>query len=352
MKKYILTNRFYRRNTCEKNNNRKRNRNRLKVERRKDKYMRNKYILSIGILLFMDLFLNTKTYSQTFDFMEEETYYDRFRYNYQFSTGVNEIETFGIPTSTDEIVSPNLQGQNIRRNKDVSFAPVPYGVFSGDIPTAQTNPYIQPDLPTNIQKGISTLEERLNTIDDGMLRESTSLLNDEENFMEFYTVSAPSNNYMSITQEENLYQSTYQPQITSGNRVNIEPIFYNDGSIGILSIPSLNKEIRVWEGETETNMKLGVGHFSQTSAWDGNVGFAGHNRGSYGYFENVKNLKIGDRLKYETSYGIRNYKIILKERIQDDDYSYLNWSDENMVTLITCVENSPSERWVIQAMEV
>lgn len=53
-----------------------------------------------------------------------------------------------------------------------------------------------------------------------------------------------------------------------------------DGSIGTLKIPSLNINMKVWEGETNASMAKGLGHYSSTSGWDGNVGICGHNRGA------------------------------------------------------------------------
>lgn len=49
-----------------------------------------------------------------------------------------------------------------------------------------------------------------------------------------------------------------------------------DGSIGTLKIPSLDINMKVWEGETKESMKKGLGHYSSTSAWDGNIGVCGH----------------------------------------------------------------------------
>ena len=40
-----------------------------------------------------------------------------------------------------------------------------------------------------------------------------------------------------------------------------------DGSIGTLKIPSLNINMKVWEGETRASMAKGLGHYSSTSGW-------------------------------------------------------------------------------------
>lgn len=68
----------------------------------------------------------------------------------------------------------------------------------------------------------------------------------------------------------------------------------SDGSIGTVKIPSLGITRKVWEGETTTSMSKGMGHYSATSAWDGNVGVCGHNRGSTYAIGSIKNLKQGD----------------------------------------------------------
>jgi sortase A len=98
-------------------------------------------------------------------------------------------------------------------------------------------------------------------------------------------------------------------------------------------------------------MKKGVGHFEFTSAWDGTVGFAGHNRGANAYFGGVRNLAIGDTIVYETRYGTRTYEIFSKEQISDSDYSALGWTSGNIAVLITCVENTPNMRWCVIARE-
>ena len=96
-----------------------------------------------------------------------------------------------------------------------------------------------------------------------------------------------------------------------------------------------------------------VGHFENTEEWDGNVGLAAHNRGyPINYFANLKELKIGDEIIYKTKYGVKRYKVILSIIIKDTDWSYLQETKENKITLITCVENQPSNRRCIQGEEI
>ena len=121
---------------------------------------------------------------------------------------------------------------------------------------------------------------------------------------------------------------------------------------GTLTISKLNKNIKVYEGESLENMKKGIGHFEMTSAWDGNVGFAGHNRGAAAYFSFVKDLVVGDKITYTTKYGTRTYEVYRKDKISETDYTGLSWSAENIISLITCVADEPAYRFIVQAREV
>ena len=68
------------------------------------------------------------------------------------------------------------------------------------------------------------------------------------------------------------------PQITVPSIpafTSVEGMAYKDGSIGVLSIPKLKINVKVWEGETAASMAKGVAHYSSTSGWQGNVGLCG-----------------------------------------------------------------------------
>ena len=96
-----------------------------------------------------------------------------------------------------------------------------------------------------------------------------------------------------------------------------------------------------------------VGHFESTSKWNGNVGLAAHNRGyPINYFSRLKELKNEDKIIYKTKYGTKTYAIRIIKIIEDTDWSYLQETKENRITLITCVENKPSQRLCIQGIEI
>ena len=253
-----------------------------------------------------------------------------FTYNYAFESGPDTKETFGVSTPYTGAVAIDYEMENVRRNKDVSYYPPSYGIFGGDIPTMQTSLYHAKDQPEYARQ---TLELGTEANGGGLNGSATASTGQSGSSGSNITVHyTPDNSYLTTNQQYLLTTPTY----------------YTDGSIGSLSIPRLKLNVRVFEGETLDNLQKGVGHFAFTSAWSGNVGIAGHNRGSAGYFEGVKDMRIGDEIVYTTKYGTRTYTVFAKEKISDTNYSKLGWSGENIITLITCVEGVQNQRWVIQ----
>ena len=70
-------------------------------------------------------------------------------------------------------------------------------------------------------------------------------------------------------------------------------LYYADGSIGTLKIPSINLNVKVYETESLESLARGAGHFKSTSCWDGNIGIAGHNRGVTNHFGENPYLEKG-----------------------------------------------------------
>lgn len=118
-------------------------------------------------------------------------------------------------------------------------------------------------------------------------------------------------------------------------------------------ISKINLDAPILEGTTKEILRRGVGHFTSTSKWDGNVVLAAHNRGyKYNFFQEIKRLEIGDIIEYQTEQGKRTYEVCGKEKIKETDLSILENTKENKLTLITCVENMPEYRLCIQAKEL
>lgn len=118
-------------------------------------------------------------------------------------------------------------------------------------------------------------------------------------------------------------------------------------------ISKINLDAPIVEGTSKEVLRRGVGHFETTSKWDGNVVLAAHNRGyKYNFFKEIKNLEEGDIIVYQTESNSRNYKVIENKKIKETDFSCLENTNENILTLITCLENMPEYRTCIQAVEI
>ncbi len=153
-------------------------------------------------------------------------------------------------------------------------------------------------------------------------------------------------NSTNVSQEVVSIQDENPYKITS-----IEEIKRSDGSVGTLEIPSINLKVKAYDGDTYEAMKKGVGHVSSTSYFYGNVGIVGHNRGTNTNFEKLKSVEERDSIYYETELGTKEYIVKTIEIIDENDWSYLKYTTDNRITLITCVEDNPSVRLMVQAIE-
>ena len=145
-----------------------------------------------------------------------------------------------------------------------------------------------------------------------------------------------------------------------------ENLEYNEQKLSNSIIQDTNEEVKNWkieipkisliahisEGTDEETLNKFVGHFLMTPKEEGNIGLAAHNRGyPINYFENLKSLKGGEEIIYTYGEFTKTYVVIKNIKISDTDWSYLENSNENKITLITCIENEPSYRRCVQAIE-
>lgn len=120
-----------------------------------------------------------------------------------------------------------------------------------------------------------------------------------------------------------------------------------------LEIPKINLRADIKEGTTKEIMDDYIGHFEETTKEKGNVGLAAHNRGyKNNYFQDLKKLKEGDIIFYNYQGRTIEYEVTKHVIIKDTDWSYLEETEENKITLITCVENEPEYRRCIQGEEI
>ena len=119
-----------------------------------------------------------------------------------------------------------------------------------------------------------------------------------------------------------------------------------------IEIPKISLIADIKDGTTKEVLNQYVGHFEETQKENGNIGLAGHNRGyEVNYFQNLKLLKEGDTIIYTHNEFIKEYEVEKNRIIKDTDWKYLENTEDNRLTLITCVENEPEYRRCIQAIE-
>jgi len=283
------------------------------------------------------------------------------RYSFETTYPVNQWSAF---TTTN--VAPQ-HPQNIRRDRHAAYLPPPAGVFSGVFDTPPTNPFMPNDNyashAVRVNAPNMTLlpgESGINVRPDGT---------QSDGFLPNTSVtpgaagpgqggsSTPSTPPDSGTQGGSspgftvTHRPADPPPADPARRVTVvEP--FADGTIGRIMIPTLNHVAHIRPGLDMAMLDNYVGHFPNTSQWDGNVALASHNRGRGSFFAGIWNLQHGDLIFYETTRGVRAYEVISIERISETDLSHLDHSHDNILTLITCVEGQRNMRWSVRAREV
>lgn len=127
-------------------------------------------------------------------------------------------------------------------------------------------------------------------------------------------------------------------------------LYYSDGSLGTLKIPSVGLTVKIYEGTGSAPLLKGAGHFTGTTAWDGNYCLAGHNRGVRNDFGKIHTLRTGDTISLTTPLGTRTYSVTSVSKVGVTDTSMLEATADNCITLFTCVENQPAYRWCVRAV--
>jgi sortase A len=126
--------------------------------------------------------------------------------------------------------------------------------------------------------------------------------------------------------------------------------------IGLLMFPSISKELPIIEGTDEDDLEKGVGHFKGSSYPNekGQIVLSGHRDT---VFRRLGELKLGDILIIELSYGTFFYKIESTKIVNAEDRSIITLQKkEEILTLTTCypfsfVGNAP-HRYIITAIPI
>ena len=120
-----------------------------------------------------------------------------------------------------------------------------------------------------------------------------------------------------------------------------------------IEIPIISLKAPIAEGTSLDILSKKIGHFEDTSIELGNIGLAAHNRGyEFSFFKDLNKLKNGDEIIYTHENFKKTYIVEKNIIIKNSDWSNLEKTEDNKLTLITCVENEPDYRRCVQAEEI
>ena len=120
--------------------------------------------------------------------------------------------------------------------------------------------------------------------------------------------------------------------------------------IGTIEIEKIDYKGIVYENTELSTLKYGVGHFTSSPYINGNVCLAAHNTDQF--WARLKEPSTGDKILYKTFWGNKSYEVFNSSIIDEMDFSLLENSDQNIITLITCVKNNKPKRLCVQAKEI
>ena len=120
--------------------------------------------------------------------------------------------------------------------------------------------------------------------------------------------------------------------------------------IWTIEIEKIDYKGIVYENTELSTLKYGVGHFTSSPYINGNVCLAAHNTDQF--WARLKELSTGDKILYKTFWGNKSYEVFNSSIIDETDFSLLENSDQNIITLITCVKNNKPKRLCVQAKEI
>ena len=174
------------------------------------------------------------------------------------------------------------------------------------------------------------------------IQEITNNLENEDNLR----INQQSNNTTNENVEQN--QIVIQQENNNSNDVSKDQQEF----VWQIEIPAINLNALIAEGTSKEIMDEFVGHFEETVKRNGNIGLAAHNRGyKVNYFHDLKKLKEGDEIIYKYKEFEKRYVVKTLKIISDEDWSLLENTEDNRITLITCVENEPQYRRLVQGVE-
>ena len=119
--------------------------------------------------------------------------------------------------------------------------------------------------------------------------------------------------------------------------------------VGVIKIDKIGYEGPIYEGTTLDTLAKGVGHLSNSPYFNGNVCLAAHNTSKF--WAKLNTLENGDTITYTSFLGTKEYVVSNIEIIDETDWSDTENTEDNRITLITCVKGQKEKRLCVQALE-
>ena len=259
----------------------------------------------------------------------------------EYSFDAEEQDGYGKPTSVETVVTADGGAQ---KNEDVSknAAIIPPGFGTPTSNTLNSGEYLTPNLvPSAMPATGATVNGDFVVVFppdmSGLSAESVPA------DLSAGSTMVPGSADVTVT----------VPESTSSGYTEVtDDLYYKDGSLGTLEIPAIGLTVDIFEGTDAATLKRGAGHFEDTSIWDGNVGFAAHNRGANSYFGKIHTLELGDRITLTTRLGTRTYEVTSVSKVSETDRSAIAASQSNVITLYTCVRDERDFRWCVTGAEI
>jgi len=242
---------------------------------------------------------------------------------------------FGTPTSADDTIRER-EDPNTDKSKNSALIPPGFGSPISYLPNSGEflTPNLAADGPLNNPSLMGTAGGS-NTTAGGAA-----------------VLPGPVGSVSSVPAAFSTASAASDPTSTSGYTEVTADSYYSNGSLGTLKIPAIDLTAKIVQGTTSTALAKGVGHFTNTSIWDGNVSLAAHNRGTNTIFGKIHTLENGNRITLTTKEGTRTYAVTSVSKISETDNSMLEATSDNCITLFTCVRDQREYRWCVRGVEV
>lgn len=172
----------------------------------------------------------------------------------------------------------------------------------------------------------------------------------KQNLDRLYTDSVAYNKDLIKCQQSKLNENSY-----TNSALNLSDYGIYNNQFGYISAPSIHLQLPIYLGANDNSMNYGAAHLCYTSlpiindsCNTTNTVIAAHTDyiGKI-FFDDIKNLNIGDNIRVTNFWNTINYYVISKDIYKPNESESIYLSEgENLLTLITCANNG-SERYIV-----